>query len=273
MTRLGRMSLLFVAVAVGAAGLSCRKSVPPPRRQFPPATVPTTSPTTAPTSLAATVPSSVPVDPDSFQGLMGRGNAALGAGELARAAELFALAVERAKGLDRGSELLALKGLVNALTLAERTAEAADVYRSILEADPSDHTTRFNLAVALTRLRHFSEAEAMYGQLLTEQADFVQARYNLAALYQAQGKLAQARDQWRQVVRQAPQLASAQTALGEVLLQLGQVGEAQATFDAATRLAEGDPAAWRGLAIAAQATGNLERASAAARREIGRAHV
>jgi tetratricopeptide (TPR) repeat protein len=197
---------------------------------------------------------------------MDRGNLAIGRGQCALAVELFSMA-----GLVAPSEgewILALKGKANALVLSERYADAARVFRRLVEADRADRTSRFNLAVTLTRLRQFSEAEGLYLELLGEQADHVQARYNLASLYQGQGKLAQAREQWRQVVRQAPQLASAQAALGEVLLQLGRADEAQAAYREAALLAKNDPAVWSGLALASRAAGHLEAAAAAARRSV-----
>ncbi len=199
---------------------------------------------------------------------MDRGNLALGSGDCALAAEFFSKAVGSAASSGKGDQLLALKGLANALTLAERHAEAAKVYRRLAELDPADPTNRFNLAVALTRVRLFSQAEAIYLQLLAEQADFLQARYNLAALYRAEGKLAQARDQWRQVVRQAPQLASAHGALGEVLLTLGNAREAMTAYATAAELVGDDAKLWCGLATAAWAAGRPHEAATAARRAV-----
>ena len=253
-------------VLVLAAGLSCRKSAPPPASA--PASRPATTTASAPASDASVPtagPPAVSIDPDSFQGLMDRANAALSRGDCTLAAELFAEAADSAANTGEGDGLLAMKGEANALTLAQRHEEAAAIYQRLIEVDPFDQTSRFNLAVAMARLRRFSEAEAIYLDLLSEQEDFLQARYNLASLYQVQGKLTQARDQWQQVVRQAPRLSSAQAALAEVLLELGQPREAMAAYGVAAKLVGDDPVIWRGFAAAARAAGEFQQAALAAR--------
>ncbi len=165
-----------------------------------------------------------------------------------------------------GEELAELKNQADALTLAGRHEEAVEVYRQIVELDPDDPISQFNLAVALGRIRLFSQAEEVYLQLLAAQGDFVQARYNLASLYQLQGKLDKACQQWRQVTRQAPWLVSAHVALGAVLLDLGQPKDAANAYAEASRLRSDDAGIWMGLARAARAAGDLGRAAAAAQR-------
>jgi Flp pilus assembly protein TadD len=211
------LTVYLVVLTLGAtAGLSCRKSSPPP-----------------PASTSASQPAA-----DSHD----------------RSAEAS------------GEELVALKDQADALTLAGRHEQAAEVYRRIITLDPTDRTNRFNLAVALGRMRLFSQAEEVYVQLLAEHPDFVQARYNLASLYQVQGKLTQACQQWQQVVHQAPRLVSAHVALGAALLDLGQAKAAADAYAEAAKLRSDDVGIWMGLAQAARAAGELGRAATAAQK-------
>lgn len=191
------------------------------------------------------------------------GDRALERGSAATAVKCF----RRAVALDRNSPD-ALKGLATALTAVGRHEDALAIYDGILRLCPRDRTARFNRAVALSRLRRFTEAEQAFAELLEEDEDFLKARYNLAALYHADGRLGQARNAWRQVITRAPGLASAHAALGQVLMELGEPVEAMRAFSEVAKRQPGSPGAWMDFATAARAAGSCGRAVVAVRRAL-----
>jgi tetratricopeptide (TPR) repeat protein len=233
-------------VILSASG--CRK------HKTPPASAPTSAPQSEPTATAPSaeaIPPLAQAAPADFPGLMEWNE-----GDI----------TDDEDRQDEEDELAALKDQADALTQNGQYEQAAEVYQQIVAKDPADRTSRFNLAVALGRLRRFSQAEEIYVRLLVEQPDFVQARYNLASLYQVEGKLAQACQEWQEVVQQVPKLASAHAALGAVLLDLGHGQEAVDAYAEASKLDDANPAIWRGLALASRVAGKLGSAAAAARK-------
>ncbi len=162
-----------------------------------------------------------------------------------------------------------LRCLAVALVAAQRFDEAVPVYESILGPAPADRTARFNLALALGRVRNFRRCEIEYRKLLQADERFVQGWYNLATLYQAQGRLAEARRTWREVIRLAPQLPSAHSCLAEVLLDLGESAEAMRAYLEAAKLRPKQVTAWMNVAFAAREAGSYGHAVVALRRATG----
>jgi tetratricopeptide (TPR) repeat protein len=192
----------------------------------------------------------------------------LAAGDRALARGEYDTAVRcmyRAVDLDP-SRTDSLRSLAVALVAARRFDEVVPVYEAILGAAPADPAGRFNLALALSRIRDFGRAETEYRKLLAEHEDHVRGWYNLATLYQAQGKLHDAMRTWKEVVRLAPQLPSAHACLGEVLLDLGKRDEAMLAYAEAAKLRPKEVGAWLNLAAAARAAGSYGRAVLALQR-------
>jgi len=160
----------------------------------------------------------------------------------------------------------ALYGLSEALVADKEYERAVPIYEMIVGMAEDDYVSRFNLAVILSRLRRFGQAEDVYRRLLEDRPDALQARYNLATLYQVQGKLAAARDQWRKVITDAPHLPSAHAALAEVCMDMGDPGAAMASYAEAAKLRPKEVSSWRNLALAAERAGNFGTAIVATRR-------
>jgi tetratricopeptide (TPR) repeat protein len=147
-----------------------------------------------------------------------------------------------------------------ALAAGGQYHEVLGVYEEILRQFPDDRTTRFNLAVALTRLGRLGDAERVYRDLLAGNEDFLEAQYNLASLYQSQGRLGSAAEAWRKVVAAAPDLFSARTALGDVLAAMGDAPAAMRQYAEAAKLRPRDVPAWLRMATAARNAGSCGRA-------------
>jgi len=200
---------------------------------------------------------------DPLDKLIAQGLDALRTEENAAAAEHF----RNALAMD-ASHTGALYGLCEALLADEQYERAIPILEMIADVCPSDHVSRFNLGVVLSRLGRFDEAVEIYEKLLEVDEQYVQARYNLATLYQGQGRLSEAKAAWEHAIASGGELPSAYTALAEVHLDLGDAHAAMLAYSQAAKL-EGDAAdAWVNLAVTARAAGCGGRALMAMRKAV-----
>jgi len=162
--------------------------------------------------------------------------------------------------------------LEQALTLHEagRLAEAENLYRQILQAEP-DHAealhclgilayqvgkwgtaaaligrvitlrpdfaeAHYNLGNALDELGNRDQAAASYRRALTLKPDYVEAYYNLGLLLQGQGKPDEAESCYRQAISLKPDYVEAHNNLGIALKDQGKPDEAIASFRRALSL-------------------------------------
>ena len=112
-----------------------------------------------------------------------------------RAADLdTALAEARSLAAADALDPMAVIGLADRLGGAGRTAEVVDFYQLWLQHthSPLAHIVRFNLAVALTQIDRFAEAEESYRKAIFEKPDFVQAWFNIGTVIERQGRAPQA---------------------------------------------------------------------------------
>jgi tetratricopeptide (TPR) repeat protein len=217
-------------------------------------------PETAPTT--ATAPTEVTLE---VRRHLRAGDAALAEGNVTKALEHFSLAVARDP-----SDLDALKAMAATLTVAGRHEEALDFHRMIARLLPGQRAPRFNCAMALARMRRFTEAQEQLLELLAEAPDDVRCRYNLAGIYQAQGKFDLAAETWDHVLKQgsslaASDLAAAHTSHGQALSALSDHQRAMTAYAEAAKLRPDDLGAWLNLSAAAQSAGSYGRAIFAAK--------
>ena len=163
----------------------------------------------------------------------------------------------------------ALRALAEALVADGTFAKALPIYEMIAEIAPSDHTSRFNYAVVLSRLGYYGRAEKLYQSLLGENPAYLKARYNLAVLYQDQGRLEEAIAGWKLVLASADKLPSAHRALGQVYLDIRDLPAAMEQYAKVAKLCPNDAEAWTELARVARLAGSLGVAAAAAQRAVG----
>ena len=176
------------------------------------------------------------------------------------------------------------------LQMLERHAEAEAIYLKLLEWQPQEAGTLYNLGAVLQAQERFAEAENYYQQALQQRPQYPKAHNNLGACLVAQNKIVEALEHFRQATDQAPGyrlawLNLAQSSvkqdpheaiaaylqvlkledsaqihfeLGRVYQNLGQLDFALASFQAALKQDNGHIDSWRNLAVTQQALGNWE---------------
>lgn len=164
----------------------------------------------------------------------------------------------------------------NDLLQSGKASEAAQIYRHMLEENPSSAQTAYNLALALEAMNDTNGAEdvlrkandldpamaqvpAELGRLELTQGDLqsaqqwlksaldlepglVEARGNLATVYARNGDLVTAEKLLRQAIEDDPKYKEGHFRLGLILAQQGRKSEAKQELDQAVALAPQDPA-------------------------------
>jgi tetratricopeptide (TPR) repeat protein len=183
-----------------------------------------------------------------------------------------------------------------------RLAEAEQIYRRILAADP-DHVGSLNflgviehqggrhenaigligkaievndripdchnnIGEALRALGRFEEAIRHLNRAVALDPGFAEAHNNLGSALAAQRNLEPAIDAFRRALALEPRLLQAQTNLGNALKQSGRFDEAAAAFRAGLALEPGNADAHNNLGVALQLQGRLDEAAACFRRAI-----
>jgi tetratricopeptide (TPR) repeat protein len=175
----------------------------------------------------------------------------------------------------RNSQLTADGVKANDLLAAGKPAEAAEIYRRMLEENAHSAWTAYNLALALEAMHDTKGADealrkgididpklakirAELGQLeltngnmesaqqwlqsaLDLEPQLVDARGNLAMIYAKKGDLATAGKLLRQALEDDPQYKEGHLNLGLILAQQGKVAEAEQELNQAVALAPQDP--------------------------------
>jgi tetratricopeptide (TPR) repeat protein len=175
----------------------------------------------------------------------------------------------------RNSQLTSEGVKANDLLQAGESAEAAEIYRRMLEQNPESAWTAYNLALALEAMHDSKGAEdallkavnidpklakvqAELGQLELTTGDLqgaqkwlesaldldpqlVEARGNLATLFAKKGDLASAEKLLRQALEDDPQYKDGYLELGLILVQQDRKSEAEKELDKAVALAPQDP--------------------------------
>jgi tetratricopeptide (TPR) repeat protein len=149
-----------------------------------------------------------------------------------------------------------------------RPAEAAQVCRQVLQADPGNADAWCLLGVAQRAAGDSTEAAASYREALRLRPDFAEAWNNLGNALVTQGKLHEAVAAFEQVLRLRPDFAEAQNNLGAALRHQGKWAEAAARYQQALRLRPDYPDALNNLGDALQGLGRLEEAAASYRRAL-----
>lgn len=179
----------------------------------------------------------------------------------------------------------------NDLLQSGKAADAAQIYRHMLEEDPESGQTAYNLALALEAMNDNKGAEDTLrnaininpklakiqselgrlelgaGDLQSAQKDLqsaidlepglVDARGNLAMVYAKRGDLVTAEKLLRQTLEDDPKYKEGRLNLGLILSQQNRKSEASEEFDKAIALAPNDPALLSTVGKARVQLGNL----------------
>jgi tetratricopeptide (TPR) repeat protein len=162
--------------------------------------------------------SAAPIDPSA------KGGESYRPGDLGHALDHY-----RAALADRPADPELLDNVGQILVAMNRPAEAVPFLKQAVEAEPSNMTARFDLAVSQTRSGQLNEAVDEYTLLVQSGTADVRVHHNL----------------------------------GLALRQLGRQAEAAAAFERATELAPNEAPAWLGLALSIEANGRPGDAAAA----------
>jgi len=183
---------------------------------------------------------------------------------------------------------------------AGNLAQAEQIYREVLQADPTDVNAlhmlgvlahqggqheaavpwirqalainpysglfHSNLAAVYVALGRWEEAVASYEQALRWRPNFRETHNHLGKVLKQLGRLAEAEASYRAALRLWPEDADALTNLGAALIDQGRVEEALASYHEALRLQPDHPEALNNLANAYKEQGRLDEAIACFRK-------
>jgi predicted O-linked N-acetylglucosamine transferase (SPINDLY family) len=154
---------------------------------------------------------------------------------------------------------------------AGRLQAAEQIYRQILQADPS-HADAIHLLGALGEsyrvLHRIPEAIACYRRALELKPDFVEVHNNLGNLLKEQGNLDEALACYRRVLELRPDFAEVHNNVGVVLKDHGNLDEAIACYRRALELKPDFAAAHNNLGNALNDQGKPDEAIASHRRAL-----
>jgi protein O-GlcNAc transferase len=147
-------------------------------------------------------------------------------------------------------------------------AEAAPLYRRVLEVAPTNNVACTNLAVIAAAAGDFNEAEAMFRRAVELKPDAAEAHYNLGFILQEQGKLDAAIEVYRRALALRPDMPQAYTNLGVALQHQGKLDDAVAAFRQAIACNPKHADAYFNLGAVLRLQNHVEEAAAAYRRVI-----
>ena len=147
-------------------------------------------------------------------------------------------------------------------------AEAAPLYRRVLEIAPTNNVACTNLAAIATQAGDFDEAEAMFRRAVELKPDAAEAHYNLGFILQEQGKLDAAIEVYRRALALRPDMPQAYTNIGVALQHQGKLDEAVAAFRRAIAGNPNHADAYFNLGAVLRLQNHVDEAAAAYRRVV-----
>jgi protein O-GlcNAc transferase len=147
-------------------------------------------------------------------------------------------------------------------------AEAAPLYRRVLEIAPTNNVACTNLAAIATQAGDFDEAETMFRRAVELKPDAAEAHYNLGFILQEQGKLDAAIEAYRRALALRPDMPQAYTNIGVALQHQGKLDEAVAAFRQAIAGTPNHADAYFNLGAVLRLQNHVDEAAAAYKRVI-----
>jgi predicted O-linked N-acetylglucosamine transferase (SPINDLY family) len=147
-------------------------------------------------------------------------------------------------------------------------AEAAPLYRRVLEIAPTNNVACTNLAAIATQAGDFDEAEAMFRRAVELKPDAAEAHYNLGFILQERGKLDAAIEVYRRALALRPDMPQAYTNIGVALQHQGKLDEAVAAFRQAIAGNPNHADAYFNLGAVLRLQNHVDEAAAAYRRVV-----
>ena len=147
-------------------------------------------------------------------------------------------------------------------------ADAASLYRRVLQAAPTNNVACTNLAAIATAAGDFTEAETMFRRAVELKPDAAEAHYNLGFILQEQGKLDAAIEVYRRALVLRPDMPQAYINLGVALQHQGKLDDAVAVFRQAVGHNPKHADAYFNLGAVLRVQGHVDEAAAAYKRVI-----
>ena len=141
-----------------------------------------------------------------------------------------------------------------------RLEEAEQLYRSILENQPTNLDANNNLGVALQGLGRLNEAEVSCRKAIELKPDFAEAHFNLGNTLKTLGRLNEAEVSYRKAIELKPDYAEAHNNLGSLFSKLNRLNEAVISFKKAIELKQDYIAAYTNLSFTQKDLGKLDEA-------------
>ncbi|OGR00408.1 MAG: hypothetical protein A2505_08735 [Deltaproteobacteria bacterium RIFOXYD12_FULL_55_16] len=120
---------------------------------------------------------------------------------------------------------------MSAIRLGRRDL-AEKYWRTVIQVQPGDAGTHYNLGILLSELKRLNESEAVYRQAIALQPEYVEAHNNLGILLSELKRFEEAEAAYCQAIAIQPGYAEAQLNLGLLLLKLGRLEEAWPLYEA-----------------------------------------
>ncbi len=160
-------------------------------------------------------------------------------------------------------DFLAQYNLGALLQMRGKYAEAAQVYRAALNAEPNSVTTHNSLATALLLEEDASGAIAEFRETLRLDPQYLNARYNLARALAVNGDMDGARDEYTSFLKDRPDDADAQAGLATIDFKQRNYKDALIHFREAVRLEPQNADNQANLGTALAISGDLNAAKEA----------
>ncbi len=142
-----------------------------------------------------------------------------------------------------------------------RYEDAAQLFRQVINSDPSDYSAHFNLALAYSFLGKDSDGIYEYQKVLALKPGLYEAQLNLGILLLRQKHAPEAAPLLEAAAGQKPKEFRPQYYLGEAELAAGNPGKAAESYQAALAIDGKSAAALLGLGRALAAQGKLAEAA------------
>jgi Tfp pilus assembly protein PilF len=152
----------------------------------------------------------------------------------------------------------ALSSLAGTYLAQSRFAEAAEAFQQAVQRRPQSVELHNDLGVALAQQGKPAEAATAFRQALECRPDYAEAYNNLGIVLSQQGKLNEAVHSYQQALRIRPEYAEALSNLGLVLASLGKLPEAIASHQQALEINPGFASAQSNLQAAWAARRQLD---------------
>jgi len=142
----------------------------------------------------------------------------------------------------------------------QKFEEAANLYLTILQIEPTHLDATHNLGVALQALGRLAEAELIYNKAIVLKPNFAIAHHNLSGLLYKLGRLDEAKKSTNNAIKFKPDFVEAHNTLGIILNGLSKVEEAEEIFKKAIALKPNYAQTYHNLGVMLYKIGRLEEA-------------